>query len=200
MSVTACRELADVLCGEYEIPLLVLRDFDKSGFSILGTLQRDTQRHEFQHDFPVIDLGLRLEDVDDWGLESEYVAYGLNKSREPRDPRPNLQMNGATENEIAFLRGEYDHTVGYIGRRVGLIDHGHRPWLWLAPPKRGVWMKLAPLGLGLWFTLLEQLPLPLVPILLFADVPSHRGFITANCADPIARGPKVQSWHPAFVE
>jgi len=61
-------------------------------------------------------------------------------------------------------------------------------------------MKLAPLGLGSWFTLLEQLPLPLVSILLFADVPSHRGFITANCADPITRGPKMQSCHPPLVE
>src|SRR5262249_51904497 len=30
LSVTACRLLADRLCGEYSIPLLVLHDFDKN--------------------------------------------------------------------------------------------------------------------------------------------------------------------------
>src|SRR4029453_6287398 len=32
VSVTAARKLVDELCGEHEIPLLVLHDFDKSGF------------------------------------------------------------------------------------------------------------------------------------------------------------------------
>jgi hypothetical protein len=38
MPVVACRQLADEICGQYKIPLLVLHDFDKAGFSILGTL------------------------------------------------------------------------------------------------------------------------------------------------------------------
>ncbi len=45
MSVTASRLLVDRLCAESGIPLLVLHDFDKSGFSIVGTLQRDTRRY-----------------------------------------------------------------------------------------------------------------------------------------------------------
>jgi len=45
VSVTAARYLVDELCGQYDIPLLVLHDFDKSGFTILGTLQRDTRRY-----------------------------------------------------------------------------------------------------------------------------------------------------------
>ena len=48
MSVTASRRLVEELCGRHGIPLLLLHDFDKSGFSIAGTLQRDTRRYTFQ--------------------------------------------------------------------------------------------------------------------------------------------------------
>jgi hypothetical protein len=47
MSVTASRLLVDRLCALYGVPVLVLHDFDKSGFSILGTLGRDTRRYRF---------------------------------------------------------------------------------------------------------------------------------------------------------
>ena len=73
VSVTAARYLVDELCGQYDIPLLVLHDFDKSGFTILGTLQRDTRRYSFCNDIKVIDLGLRLGDID--GLETETVHH-----------------------------------------------------------------------------------------------------------------------------
>ena len=49
VSVTAARQLVDELCGEHDIPLLVLHDFDKSGFTIVGTLQRDTRRYSFEN-------------------------------------------------------------------------------------------------------------------------------------------------------
>jgi hypothetical protein len=62
MSVTASRLLVDTLCKD-GVPLLVLHDFDKSGFSIAATLQRDTRRYEFENKVNLIDLGLRLEDV-----------------------------------------------------------------------------------------------------------------------------------------
>jgi Topoisomerase 6 subunit A/Spo11, Toprim domain len=44
MSVTASRELVEALCATYNIPLLVLHDFDISGFSIFGTLRDSTRR------------------------------------------------------------------------------------------------------------------------------------------------------------
>jgi hypothetical protein len=97
LSVTASRMLVDRLCSTYDVPLLVLHDFDKSGFSILGTLQRDTRRYAFRNRLHVIDLGLRLEDVEDSGLETEDVVHRS-------DPAPNLRENGATAEEIAFLR------------------------------------------------------------------------------------------------
>ncbi len=104
LSVTASRMLVDKICGEHNIPLLVLHDFDKAGFSILGTLSRDTRRYTFENEFKIIDLGLRLEDVEDYGLESEQV-------RMKSDPAENLRENGATQDEIAFLAD---------GRRVEL--------------------------------------------------------------------------------
>jgi hypothetical protein len=97
LSVTASRLLVDRLCAAHEVPLLVLHDFDKSGFSILGTLRRDTRRYAFRNRIEVFDLGLRLEDVEDSELETEDV---LHKS----DPAPNLRENGASAEEIAFLR------------------------------------------------------------------------------------------------
>jgi hypothetical protein len=97
LSVTASRLLVDRLCAAHEVPLLVLHDFDKSGFSILGTLRRDTRRYAFRNRIEVVDLGLRLEDVEDSDLETEDVVHRS-------DPAPNLRENGATPEEIAFLR------------------------------------------------------------------------------------------------
>jgi hypothetical protein len=114
MSVTASRLLVDQLCAEHDIPLLVLRDFDKSGFSIAGTLRRDTRRYEFKRNVQVIDLGLRLADVEAWELESESVSYGKTW------PGANLRENGATEEEIEFLCGEGNSYGGYSGQRVEL--------------------------------------------------------------------------------
>jgi hypothetical protein len=97
MSVTACRELADEMCGRYDIPLLVLHDFDKSGFSIIGTLRRTTRRYTFGNEITVIDLGLRFGDID--GLQTEDVSDKGKASKR----RANLIENGATPEEVEFL-------------------------------------------------------------------------------------------------
>lgn len=104
----------DHLCADHNIPLLVLHDFDKSGFSIVGTLQRDTRRYEFKNQIRVIDLGLRLPDVEQWRLESESVSYGDS------DPTDNLRENGATETEIDYLCDTGDDWRRYSGQRVEL--------------------------------------------------------------------------------
>jgi hypothetical protein len=96
MSVTASRSLVDTLCAGHDIPLFVLHDFDKAGFSIVGTLGRDTRRYSFQHRIEVIDLGLRLADID--GLETESVY-----TQSPQAARRNLAQNGATDEEIEFF-------------------------------------------------------------------------------------------------
>ena len=107
MSVTAARELADEMCHDHDIPLLLLHDFDKSGFSIAGTLQRDTRRYEFQNVIKVIDLGLGLADVEAMGLESEYQHH-------PKANKhaliANLRDNGASDAEITFMFRDFDTT------------------------------------------------------------------------------------------
>lgn len=98
MSNTASRHLVESMCSASwdGIPLLVVHDFDKAGFSILGTLQRDTRRYEFGTEVKVIDLGLRLKDVQDYDLVSEEVSCKGKAAR-------NLRENGATKDEIAYL-------------------------------------------------------------------------------------------------
>lgn len=97
MSVTAARHLIDEVCGSPKIPLLVLHDFDKSGFSIVGTLQRNTRRYTFVNQIEVIDLGLRLRDIN--GLQSERAF-----DKGDRDRRAwNLRDNGATGAEVKYL-------------------------------------------------------------------------------------------------
>jgi hypothetical protein len=105
MSVTAARALADEMCSDHGIPLLLLHDFDKAGFSIAGTLQRDTRRYEFRNDITVVDIGLSLADVEAMGLEAEYQHH-------PKERRSaleaNLRTNGAGEEEIAFMFRDFD--------------------------------------------------------------------------------------------
>jgi hypothetical protein len=80
----------------------VLHDFDKAGFSILGTLQRSSERYWFRHRPQVTDLGLRLDDVQTLGLESE-ASFDRGSQW---SIKKNLRKNGATEDEIGFLLEE----------------------------------------------------------------------------------------------
>jgi hypothetical protein len=97
MSVVAARQLVEDLCRE-GVTLLVLHDFDKSGFSIVQTLRANTRRFKYTKPPEVIDLGLRLGDVRTMGLDAEPVEYRSNV-----DPRENLRASGATEAECDFL-------------------------------------------------------------------------------------------------
>jgi len=110
MSTTAARMLIENLSEMTTI--FVLHDFDKAGFSILGTLTRDTRRYEFTSDPNVVDLGLRLADVKRWNLQSETVQYKA-------DPIANLIENGATPDETAFLC-ESKSWRSFRGKRVEL--------------------------------------------------------------------------------
>ena len=82
MSVTAARELVQELCATHDIPLLVLHDFDISGFTIFGTLRDSTRRFTYRREFRVIDLGLRLADIK--GLEREKNVYVSSPRRRRR--------------------------------------------------------------------------------------------------------------------
>jgi hypothetical protein len=101
VSVTAARQLIDNICGDHDLPLFVLHDFDVAGFLILGTLQRDTRRYQFSSDIEVVDLGLRLADIA--RLEREPAAA----TRVNADIlRSQLAENGAADSEIDILLNE----------------------------------------------------------------------------------------------
>jgi hypothetical protein len=126
MSVTASRELVEELCATYDVPLLVLHDFDVSGFSIFGTLRSSTRRFTYRRNFRVIDLGLRLADIN--GLEREHVHISS-----PDKTAETLRQHGATKQEIDILVGgervelnalASDQLVALIERK--LIKHGIR--------------------------------------------------------------------------
>jgi hypothetical protein len=107
-SVTAARALVEAL-SQQGVTILVAHDFDKSGIEILHTLRTDTRRYTFQSTPKVIDLGLRLTDVQVMTLERERVDYNGAK----HSPAVNLRVCGATEEECAFLvRREGGQWVG----------------------------------------------------------------------------------------
>ena len=101
VSVTAARRLIDQVCGENDLPLFVLHDFDVAGFLILGTLNRDTRRYQFANAIEPIDLGLRVEDIAGLGREPA-AATKTNQDI----LREQLAANGATDAEIAILLDE----------------------------------------------------------------------------------------------
>jgi hypothetical protein len=119
MSVTACRQLVDAL-SQQGVTILVLHDFDKSGFVIMDTLRRDTRRYQYTSTPNVVDLGLSLADAQALGLASEPVTY-----KQSADPKEDLRRHGATQEECAFLVGErrrrYDTDGDYwTGQRIEL--------------------------------------------------------------------------------
>lgn len=126
MSTTA-RLLLDRLAPQIE-KVLVLHDFDVSGFSIFGTLSTDGRRYTFENELPIVDIGLRLSDVEAMDLQSEPVE--TQGSWEKR--AETLAEHGATEAEIAFLRSKRvelnampaDVFVGFLERK--LTEHGVR--------------------------------------------------------------------------
>jgi DNA topoisomerase VI subunit A len=83
MSVTAARELMDWL-SQQGVTVLVLRDFEKSGFSIVHTLCTTSQRYRFRCARKIIDIGLRLEDVRRWGPLSGVRYYVSSLSAKVR--------------------------------------------------------------------------------------------------------------------
>jgi hypothetical protein len=93
------------MCSAHDVPLLLLHDFDKAGFSIAGTLQRDTRRYQFTNSIRVVDLGLNLADVEQMGLESEYQHHPKGRRHALED---NLRTNGASDAEIAFMFRDFD--------------------------------------------------------------------------------------------
>lgn len=127
MSTTAARLLLDRLSPRIA-QVLVLHDFDVSGFSIFGSLASDGRRYRYQNSVRIVDIGLRLSDVETMRLQSEPVQTSGDWKRRSRT----LLEHGATWDEIAFLRGQRvelnamptDVFVAFLEHK--LIKHGVR--------------------------------------------------------------------------
>jgi Topoisomerase 6 subunit A/Spo11, Toprim domain len=115
VTVTAYRELVEAL-SKIGRSIFVLHDFDKWGFTIVETMRGNTRRYVYEDAPNVIDLGLRLTDVEAMALQSEPVTYDGTV-----DPKINLTQNGATAEECAFLVRDRDWgDKKWQGRRVEL--------------------------------------------------------------------------------
>ena len=116
MSTTAARQLLDQLSPRVE-QILVLHDFDVSGFTIFGTLASDSRRYQFRNKVRIVDIGLRLADVEALDLQSEPVSVsGKWASR-----AETLAQYGATGEEIAFLRDQRVELNAMTSRQF--VDH-----------------------------------------------------------------------------
>jgi Protein of unknown function C-terminus (DUF2399) len=116
-STTAARRLVDAL-SQAGVTILVAHDFDVSGLSIVHNLGHDTRRYSFDNEPTVIDLGLRLPDVEGMDLQSEPVVF--KQQKDPGDKL--LDYDDVTAAEIAFLidgcAGSYNQW--WRGKRVEL--------------------------------------------------------------------------------
>jgi hypothetical protein len=84
MSVVAARRFVDEVCrAGGGVPLFVVHDLDKSGFEISQRLttvsnwaeKNDRVTYKFKHKINVTDLGLRLTDVEKYGLRGESCEF-----------------------------------------------------------------------------------------------------------------------------
>ena len=114
MSTTATRMLVEALSNR-GVTILVAHDFDKSGLGIVHNLYHDTRRYTFAKEPNVIDLGLRLDDVQELGLATEPVDYQQHKN-----PADILYEYGASKDEVDFLVARRAGWKGWTGKRVEL--------------------------------------------------------------------------------
>jgi hypothetical protein len=115
MSVTAARKLLDELTPFVD-NIFVLHDFDRSGFSICGTLGTNSRRYRFRNKPPIRDIGLRLTDVVEMDLQSEPVppvSWGEWEQR-----RETLRRHGATPEEISFLHNRRVEINAMTSRQI----------------------------------------------------------------------------------
>jgi hypothetical protein len=93
-----------------------MHDFDRAGLMIDCYLSNNSRRYEFTVPPHVIDLGLRLSDVEEMKLQSEPVFY-----QQKKDPGEVLRnYDNVTQEEIEFLVGECVNWKRWSGKRVEL--------------------------------------------------------------------------------
>lgn len=115
-SNTATRQLIDQL-SQAGVTILALHDFDRAGLLIERYLSDDSRRYGFTVKPRVIDLGLRLADVEPMKLQSEPVEYRQRSSRTVL-----LDCHDVAREEIRFLVDPRPESAegGWVGQRVKL--------------------------------------------------------------------------------
>jgi hypothetical protein len=106
LSNTAARMLIDKLMQSGVERVFVLHDFDVAGFSILGTLGKSGRRYRFESQACIVDLGLRLDDVEAMRLEGEPAPNRSDALETWAKRAATLRQHGATQREIDLLRTE----------------------------------------------------------------------------------------------
>lgn len=115
-TVTAARLLAEHYARQ-GVPIFVLHDFDKSGLEIVAAYRNDNRRYQYDTRPLIYDIGLRLSDVIELGLEEDGAEEVLYHSKV--HPKHNLIACGATPEEVRYLvRGGYPKA--WHGNRVEL--------------------------------------------------------------------------------
>jgi hypothetical protein len=121
MSVTAARMLLDEI-APYIDHVFVLHDFDCAGFSIAGTLTTSSRRYVFKNKVPMVDIGLRLDDVERLNLQSEPIPAWRSDEWTAREAT--LRRHGATDREVAFLKTRRVELNAMTARQI--VDHIER--------------------------------------------------------------------------
>ena len=122
-STAAARRFVDEMCRvDGGVPLFILRDFDKAGFQIAKRLttvgawaeSNDMVLYEFQNEINVTDLGLRLDDVNQYDLH--WAAEKAPCSRRRRCKC--FQCQPLDQDEYGVTDEEYEFLAS--GQRVEL--------------------------------------------------------------------------------
>jgi hypothetical protein len=95
-------------------------------FKPLGTLRTSGKAYQFRNEIPIIDIGLRITDVEDMDLLAEPYSTDKDWAKVSQT----LNRHGATQAEIAFLKDERvelnamtsDEFVAFIEQK--LKEHG----------------------------------------------------------------------------
>jgi len=116
-SNTSTRRLVDELAGA-GVTVLIAHDFDVEGFVIGHWLCHDNETYQFENKPRVIDLGLRLADVQRLGLQSEEQIH--KQKKDPTEKFFEWGTDPVTEEEAEFLRGHQQRDSQWSGQRVEL--------------------------------------------------------------------------------
>jgi hypothetical protein len=130
MPVTAARRLVDELSAA-QVTILIVHDFDIAGLTIAHWLWHSNDRYQFEHEPKVIDLGLRLADVQELGLQAEEQVHKQNVA--PTDKFLEWDDDPVSDEEVDFLAGDYSYAKhGWAGQRVELNAMTSRQFIdWL---------------------------------------------------------------------